>query len=462
MIDKMLEECGVFGIYSPYETIDSVGRLTYYGIYSLQHRGQESAGIAVQEHGKLKYHKNIGLVSEVFDDEILSSLDGKAAVGHTRYSTSGSSNVMNAQPLVTQSKLGEIAIVHNGNLINAPIIRDLMEDAGTMFHTTSDSEVILNLISRSSKHGLKKSLLDAMNAIQGAYSLVMLTENSLVAIRDSKGIRPLVMGGLNDMTVVASESCALDAIGAEYIREIEPGEILIVNDNGIESLKQNELTENRPCSFEFIYFSRPDSILNETSVYQSRIDAGRILAKESHIDADIVSGVPDSGVVAAHGYSEISGLPFAMTLIKNKYVGRSFIAPTQELREQTVSVKLNPLKANVNGKRIVLVDDSIVRGTTMNKIVRMLRKAGAKEVHIRIASPPVQYPCYFGMDYPSRDELVGTEGVDRVCRLIEADSLAYLSLEGLRDSLGSGDFCTGCLTGVYPVAPPIDNTKNNL
>lgn len=464
--DRLHEECGLFGVFVPDADDDltrAIGRLIYYGLYAQQHRGQESAGLVVSRDGVLEQHRGMGLVSEVFTDQLLDGMNGRAAIGHVRYSTAGSSNIANAQPLVAQSRLGTIAIGHNGNLVNAPVIRDLLEDAGVMFQTMSDSEVILNLVARSARHGLRRALQDAMRAIQGAYALVLLTEDHLIAVRDPKGIRPLVLGQLGDATIVASESCALDAVGAELIRDVEPGEIVIVGADGVESLHLNERTENRVCSFEFVYFSRPDSEVDGVNVYASRLEAGRILAREAPVSADVVSGVPDSGVVAAHGYAEEIGVPFAMTLIKNKYVGRSFIAPTQALRERAVSVKLNVLRANVTGKRVVLIDDSIVRGTTMRRLVAMLRRAGAREVHIRIASPPVQHACYFGMDYPSRRELAGSQPIDAVREMIGADSLAHLSLPGLHASLGgSGHFCTGCLTGVYPVAAPVGQDKDEI
>lgn len=464
--DRFHDECGVFGIWAPpeeRELVESIGRIVYYGIYSLQHRGQESAGIVHHDGTELVAYRGMGLVAEVFSDATLDAMTGHMAIGHTRYSTAGSSNLQNAQPLLAKSKLGSIAIGHNGNLVNAPVIRELLEDAGVTFQTTSDSEVILNLIARGAKRGMRRALTDAMRAIQGAYSVVAMTDDAVIAIRDPKGIRPLVMGSLGGATVFASESCALDAVGAEYERDVAPGEVIIVTANGRESIQPHERTENRVCSFEFIYFSRPDSIHDGIGVYASRLEAGRILARESPVEADLVSGVPDSGVVAAHGYAEASGLPFLMTLIKNKYVGRSFIAPTQVLRERAVSVKLNPLRANVHDRRIILIDDSIVRGTTMRRIIQMLRRAGAREVHIRIASPPVAWPCYFGMDYPSRAELAGARPVEEVREMIGADSLVYLSLDGLHESLGgSGHFCTGCLTGVYPVAAPMGQEKTEI
>jgi amidophosphoribosyltransferase len=464
--DKLHDECGVFGIYTPdpdSEEGKNLARIVYYGIYSLQHRGQESAGIAIQQDGTLNLHRGMGLVADVFPDKVLDTLTGTAAIGHVRYSTAGSSNIANAQPLMGQSKLGPIAIAHNGNLVNASVIRDLLEDAGVIFQTTSDSEVILNLIARGAKYGMDRALWDTVRAIQGSFSLTLLTKDSLIAIRDPNGIRPLVIGRRNESYVVASESCALDSIGADFIRDVEPGEIVVINDDGLRSMKQSERTHLMTCSFEYIYFSRPDSVIDGVDVYESRLRAGRRLYEESHVEADIVSGVPDSGVVAATGYSEISGIPYAMTLIKNKYVGRSFIAPSQDLRERAVSVKLNVLKSTVRGKRIILIDDSIVRGTTSRRLVQMLKDAGAKEVHFRVASPPVSFPCYFGLDTPSRKELAGSRGLREIQEMIGADSLAYLSTTGLLESLSTTQsFCTGCFTGVYPVAAPLEQEKEHL
>jgi amidophosphoribosyltransferase len=464
--DKLHDECGVFGVFTPgadTEEARNLSRIVYYGIYSLQHRGQESAGIAVQREEKLSVHRGMGLVAEVFSDSVLDGLTGTAAIGHVRYSTAGSSNIANAQPLLGQSKLGQMAIAHNGNLVNAPVIRDLLEDAGVIFQTSSDSEVILNLIARGAKYGLERALWDAVRAIQGSFSFTLLTKDALIAVRDPNGIRPLVIGRRNESYVVASETCALDAVGAEFIRDVEAGEIVVINNDGLRSMKQSERTHLMTCSFEYIYFAHPDSIIDGVDVYESRLRAGRRLYEESHVDADIVSGVPDSGVVAATGYSEISGIPYAMTLIKNKYVGRSFIAPSQELRERAVSVKLNVLKSTVRGKRIILIDDSIVRGTTSRRLVQLLRNAGAKEVHFRVASPPVAFPCYFGLDTPSRKELAGSRGVREIQEMIGADSLAYLSTTGLVESLSTRQkFCTGCFTGVYPVAAPVEQEKEHL
>lgn len=464
--DKLHDECGVFGIFTPgpdTEEARNLARIAYYGLYSLQHRGQESAGIAVQQENELTLHRGMGLVADVFTDAVLDTLKGTAGIGHVRYSTAGSSNIANAQPLMGQSKLGQMAIAHNGNLVNAGVIRDLLEDAGVMFQTSSDSEVILNLIARGAKYGLDRALWDAVRAIQGSFSIALLTEDSLIGIRDPNGIRPLVIGRRNESYVLASETCALDTIGADFVRDVEPGEIVVINDEGLRSMKQSERTHLMTCSFEYIYFSRPDSVIDGVDVYESRLRAGRRLYEESHVDADIVSGVPDSGVVAATGYSEVSGIPYAMTLIKNKYVGRSFIAPSQDLRERAVSVKLNVLKSTVKGKRIILIDDSIVRGTTSRRLVELLRSAGAKEVHFRVASPPVAFPCYFGLDTPSRKELAGSRGLREIQEMIGADSLAYLSTQGLLESLStSQSFCTGCFTGVYPVAAPLEQEKEYL
>lgn len=461
--DKLAEECGVFAIYTPgggSDPVPELSRLVYYGLYAQQHRGQESAGMALLRGEEFELHRGLGLVAEVFTDTVLRSLQGSAAVGHVRYSTSGSNTLANAQPLVGQSKVGPLAIAHNGNLVNAPIIRDLLEDAGVMFQTSSDSEVILNLIARGAKYGLERALWDAVRAIQGAFSIALLTANALIAIRDPYGIRPLVLGKREESYVVASETCALDAVGAELIRDVEPGEIVVIDEEGMRSLKQSEKTHSNTCSFEFIYFSRPDSVIDGVDVYAARIRSGERLYRESPVEADLVSGVPDSGVVAAMGYAEASGLPYAQTLIKNKYVGRSFIAPSQELRERAVQVKLNVLKSNVAGKRIILIDDSIVRGTTSRRLVSMLRRAGAKEVHVRVASPPVRFPCYFGLDTPTRDELAGSRSVEEITKMIGADTLAYLSTEGLLASLGTPrSFCTGCFTGVYPVAAPLEQEK---
>ncbi|MFP4407902.1 MAG: amidophosphoribosyltransferase [Spirochaetaceae bacterium] len=464
--DKLREECGVFAVFTPgqgTEHHENLSRLVYYGLYAQQHRGQESAGMALLKGREFELHRGLGLVAEVFTDAVLAQLQGSAAVGHVRYSTSGSNTLVNAQPLVGQSKIGPLAIAHNGNLVNAPVIRELLEDAGVMFQSTSDSEVILNLIARGAKYGLERALWDMVRAIQGAFSIALLTQESLIAIRDPYGIRPLVIGRREDSYVVASETCALDAVGAELLRDVEPGEIVVIDDEGMRSLQQSEKTHSNTCSFEFIYFSRPDSRIDGVDVYASRTRAGKRLYEESPVEADLVSGVPDSGVVAAMGYAEASGIPYGQTLIKNKYVGRSFIAPSQELRERAVQVKLNVLRSTVDGKRIILIDDSIVRGTTSRRLVSMLRRAGAREVHFRVASPPVRFPCYFGLDTPTRNELAGSRSLEEIRQMIGADTLAYLSTEGLLASIGRPrSFCTGCFTGVYPVAAPMEQEKLSM
>lgn len=461
-LDKFKEECGVFGILS--KDLLDVASITYYGLYALQHRGQESAGIAVSDGEKLICHKDMGLVADVFNEEIINGLKGTLAIGHVRYSTTGSSNVINAQPLVTQFKLGSMAIAHNGNLVNAEVIRELLEDAGCIFQTSIDSEVILSLIARGAKKGLQRAVVDAIQAIKGSYAIVMLTEDKLIGVRDPNGIRPLCIGKLNESYILCSESCALDTLGAEFIRDVRPGEIVIIDESGLESIDFAEKTKCETCSFEYIYFARPDSVIDGINVYEARVNAGERLFAESPIEADIVVGVPDSGIAAAVGFAKASGIPYGIGFIKNKYVGRTFISPSQELREKAVSVKLNVLKVNVQGKRVVIIDDSIVRGTTCRKLVEMLRKAGAKEVHFRVSSPVVKYPCYFGIDTPYRKDLIGANfDVEAIRDEIGADTLSYLSIEGLLSSLDAEKgFCLGCFKGVYPVSAPIETDKGHL
>ncbi|MDD3223784.1 MAG: amidophosphoribosyltransferase [Clostridium sp.] len=460
--DKLKEECGVFGIFSK-NNID-VSHITYYGLYALQHRGQESAGIAVSNNGKLDVYKDMGLVSDVFDNEKLNSLTGNAAIGHVRYSTTGGSNAINAQPLLSNFKLGSIAIAHNGNLVNADVIRELLQDCGTMFQTSIDTEVILNLIAKSAKKGIERAVVDSMQAVKGSYAIVILTEHKLIGVRDPNGIRPLCIGKIDDSYIMCSESCALDAVGAEFVRDVNPGEIVIIDNDGIRSINFAEKTKCETCSFEYIYFARPDSVIDGISVYNARENAGEMLYKESPVEADIVIGVPDSGMPAAVGYAKASGIPYGIGLIKNKYVGRTFIAPTQELREKAVSVKLNPLKVNIEGKRVVIVDDSIVRGTTSKKLVDLLRNAGAKEIHFRVSSPIVKYPCYFGIDISYRKELIGSHmSIEEIRDFIGADSLGYLSVESLLKTLGRNKkFCLGCFKGVYPVSAPMETDKDRF
>lgn len=460
--DKFKEECGVFGVYSKSKL--DVTTLTYYGLYALQHRGQESAGIAVADGEKLICHKDMGLVSDVFKESVLTSMEGKAAIGHVRYSTTGSSKAENAQPIVSQFKLGSIAIAHNGNLVNANVIKELLEDGGAIFHTSIDSEVILNLIARKAKNGIEAAVVDAIQAVKGSYAIVILTENKLIGVRDPNGIRPMCIGKIGEDYIMCSESCALDSVGAEFIRDVEPGEIVIIDDSGIKSIQFAEKTKCMTCSFEYIYFARPDSTIDGISVYNARVEAGGELYRESPVEADIVIGVPDSGIPAAVGYAKASGIPYGIGLIKNKYVGRTFISPSQKMRERAVTVKLNVLKVNVEGKRVVLIDDSIVRGTTSKRLVEILRKAGAKEVHFRVCSPIVKYPCYFGIDTPYRKDLIGAQKtVEEIRELIGADSIGYLSIDGLLNSLkGKDGFCLGCFSGEYPMSAPIENSKDYL
>ena len=463
--DKLQEECGIFGVWLPAEGEDgiSVAQHIYYGLIALQHRGQESAGIVTNgEPNHFSLQKGMGLVTDVFSDGKLNEFSGTIGIGHTRYSTAGGKNAVNAQPLTGHTKKGPLAVAHNGNLVNVDIMKELMEEAGSVFRTDSDSEVILNMVARSAvKKGLVEAVRDATQAIQGAYSFVVMSSDSLVGARDQNGIRPMCLGKLGDGYIMASESCALDAVNAEFLRDIAPGEIVKIDGNGVSSYRDSERTRTQTCSFEYIYFARPDSVVDGISVYDMRKKSGKVLARQAPVDADFVAAVPDSGIPAAIGYSEQTGIPFGIALIKNRYVGRSFIKPSQEDRLRTVQVKLNPLVGSVEGKRIILVDDSIVRGTTMRQIIERLRNAGALEVHVRIASPPVAFPCYFGIDTPYREELISNvHDEDRVREYIGADSLSFLSQEGLRESLnGQDDYCTGCFSGIYPMGAPRGKAK---
>ncbi|GKX66702.1 amidophosphoribosyltransferase [Inconstantimicrobium mannanitabidum] len=461
-LDKLKEECGVFGVYSNKPT--DVARLNYYGLYALQHRGQESAGIAVADGETINLHKNLGLVTEAFSESDLDKLKGHISIGHVRYSTTGATNVENAQPLLTSCKLGPIAIAHNGNLVNADVIRELLEDSGCVFHTSIDTEVLISLIARSAKKGIETAVFEAAQAVRGSFALVIATKDKLIGVRDPYGIRPLCLGKIEDGYVLTSESCAFDAIGAEYVRDIQPGEIVTIGPDGINSFKYSENTGGTTCAFEYIYFARPDSIIDGINVHQSRVRAGKQLFAESAVEADVVIGVPDSGIPAAIGYAMASGIPFDTGFVKNRYVGRTFITPNQEMRERAVSVKLNPLKCNVEGKRVIMIDDSIVRGTTSRHLVEALRKAGATEVHFRVASPAVKYPCYFGIDTPYRKDLIGANNtVEQIADIIGCDSLAYLSIDGLKKALGEGkQYCLGCLSGKYPVSTPIETSKDHL
>jgi amidophosphoribosyltransferase len=460
--DKLKEECGVAGIYYNDISKDAAKSL-YYCLYALQHRGQESAGIAVTDGNNTVSHKEMGLVPEVFNEEILKRLKGSKGIGHVRYSTTGDSCVTNAQPLTVRYRGGSIALAHNGNLVNTEELKSRLEEDGTVFQTTIDSEVIANLIARFSGDGIIHAIERTMDMIKGSYTLVLMTEDSLIGIRDPYGLRPLCIGKLQDGYVLASESCALDVIEAEFIRDVEPGEIIIIDHTGLSSKKVPIRNRRASCIFEYIYFARPDSVIDGISVYAARKNAGKILATEHPADADLVIAVPDTSIPAAIGYAEASGIPFGEGLIKNRYVGRTFIQPKQELRETAVRLKLNSLKSNVFGKRIVMIDDSIVRGTTGKQIVNSLRMAGAKEVHLRISSPPVTYGCHFGIDTPNREQLIGAmKTVEQIRRAIGADSLGYLSLEGLVKSVGKpfDKLCLACFSGDYPMeVPAID--KNN-
>lgn len=449
--DKLHEECGVIGIYEKDNM--NTGKLTYVGLIALQHRGQESAGIAVNNDGIITCYKEMGLVSEVFDNQILNLLKGDMSIGHVRYSTTGESFVTNAQPLVVKYKNGTIALAHNGNLVNAQALRREMEDQGMIFTTSIDSEIIASLIAKNYTTDIEEAISKTMDKIKGAYSLTIMTNEKLIGVRDKHGMRPLVLGKLGEGFVLASETCALDTIGAQFIRDINPGEIVIIDENGVKSI-QTKAEEKSICIFEYIYFARPDSVIDGIGVYGARHRAGRMLAKEQPVEADAVICVPDSGTPAAIGYALESGIPYTVGLIKNRYIGRTFIQPTQKIREEGVSLKLNPLREEIEGKRIIMVDDSIVRGTTSKKIVQALRDAGAKEVHVRVSSPVIMHSCYFGIDTPSRDELVGASTIiEKIKDKIGADSVGYLSHEGLMESIGScgKGYCTACFSGNYPI-----------
>ncbi len=461
-LDKLNEECGVFGVYN-FERHE-VAHLTYYGLYALQHRGQESAGIAVNDNGTILYHKDMGLVPEIFNRVVLDHLKGQIAIGHVRYSTTGASLRENAQPIVIKYRNGQMALAHNGNLVNAAEIREKMEETGTVFQTTIDSEVIVNLISRYriSTNNIEGAIMKMMNDIRGSYAIVLLTPRKLIGIRDPHGIRPLCIGLLENSYILASETCALDAVGAEYVRDVKPGEIVVINENGLTSIQTEVAQESKVCIFEYVYFARPDSFIDGASVQQARMEAGRRLAQEHPVQADLVIGVPDSGLTAAVGYSMESGIPYGQGLIKNRYVGRTFIQPDQTQRETGVRIKLNAIKSSVEGKRIVMIDDSIVRGTTTKRIVQILKNAGAREVHMRVSSPPIKFSCYFGIDTPSRQQLVASNlMLEEIREMIGADSLGYLSLEGLvKTPIGSKcGFCTACFTGEYPMDVPGEGSK---
>lgn len=466
VMSKLHEECGVFGIYD----FDggNVASSVYYGLLALQHRGQESCGIAVGDTDgprKVVTHKGMGLVNEVFTPEILESMQGDIGIGHTRYSTAGSSTRENAQPLVLNYIKGTLAVAHNGNLINAPELRRELEYSGAIFQTTIDSEVIAYHIARARVHSAsaEEAVSKAMNKIQGAYSLVVMSPRKLIGARDPYGFRPLCIGKRDNTYILASETCALHTIGAEFIRDVEPGEIVSISPkHGIVSDKSHCIPKQKEarCIFEYIYFARPDSHMDGISVYNSRIMAGKYLAMDSPVEADLVVGVPESGNAAALGYSLQSGIPYGTAFVKNSYIGRTFIKPKQSNRESSVSVKLSVLKEAVYKKRVIMIDDSIVRGTTSDRIVRMLREAGATEVHMRVSSPPFLYPCYFGTDVPARDQLIAyNRSIEEIRQIIGADTLAYLNLDRLGDMVDGLPHCQGCFTGKYPLDPPTEDIR---
>jgi amidophosphoribosyltransferase len=456
------EACGVFGVYAPGE---QVARLTFYGLHALQHRGQESAGIATSDGSVLHVRTGMGLVAQVFEEEDLGHLPGYIAIGHTRYSTTGSSRIRNAQPLHVRGPGGELALGHNGNLVNADLIRAEMEAEGHSFSTSTDSEVIARLLVTSPEGTLEERLRDVMHRIAGAYSLVILTATSLIAVRDPMGNRPLCLGRIGDGWVVASETCALDHLGASYLREVEPGEIVVIDRDGLRSYPAETPRREAFCIFEYTYFARPDSIIRDRRVYPIRTELGRELAREHPAGGDIVIGVPDSATAAAIGYARESGIPYAEGLMKNRYVGRTFIQPDQRIRERGVHLKFNPIREVLEGQRVVVVDDSIVRGTTTPHVIKLLREAGAREVHMRICVPPIQHPCYFGVDMATTRELIASHmTVEEIRDLIGADSLGYLSVEGLVRSTGMPEngFCLACFTGDYPMPVQLSLDKYGL
>ncbi|HEY9769110.1 MAG TPA: amidophosphoribosyltransferase [Coleofasciculaceae cyanobacterium] len=470
--DKPEEACGVFGVYAPEKALE-VAKLTYFGLYALQHRGQESAGIATLKQGQVYCHKDMGLVSQVFNEKILEELPGEIAVGHTRYSTTGSSLKENAQPVILNTRLGKLALAHNGNLVNAVELRQHLSQRKASFITSTDSEMIALTIADEVNQGKDwiQGAISAFKLCSGAYSLTIATPDGLMGVRDRNGIRPLVIGilseedGKGERYVLSSETCGLDIIGAEYVRDVNPGELVWITNSGMVSINWAEQAEKKLCIFEMIYFARPDSVMHDETLYSYRVRLGRQLARESFVDADLVIGVPDSGIPAAIGFSRESGLSYGEGLIKNRYVGRTFIQPTQSMREAGIRMKLNTLKDALQGKRIIIVDDSIVRGTTSKKIVKTLRDAGATEVHMRISSPPVTHPCFYGIDTDNQEQLIAaTKSVKEIEERIGVDTLAYLSWSGMLEATqeNTNHFCSACFTGDYPVTIPEDVRRSKL
>ncbi len=447
--DKPHHECGIFGIYAPDE---DVARLSFFGLYALQHRGQESAGIAVADGRGINLHKDMGLVAQVFTEDKLRPLHGHVAIGHTRYSTTGSSKLLNAQPFVVESALGPLAIGHNGNLTNGTTLRNELFQRGFGLSSSSDSEVIVQMLAGGPGQSWDERINALMQRAEGAYCLTILTRDTLYAVRDPWGVHPLCLGRIGNGWVVASESCALATIGAEFVRELQPGEVIAIDGDGPRTIGLHTAPQRALCLFEYIYFARPDSHIDGNTLHSARVEAGRVLAQESPVEADIVIPVPDSGVPAAIGYAQASGIPYSEGLIKNRYIGRTFIQPDDRLRKVRIQLKFNPLSDNLRGKRIIIIDDSIVRGNTSGPMVKMLRAAGAKEVHMRVSSPPIRHPCYLGVDMATYPELIAHRmDVAQICEHLGLDSLAYLSLDGLQQATRAQGFCNGCFTGNYPV-----------
>ncbi len=461
--DKPEEACGVFGIYS-YEG-DHLGKTVYYGLFALQHRGQESCGIVITDGKIVNSHKGMGLVNVVFNEEILKKLNGNIAVGHTRYSTTGGSILANAQPFILETKFGPISLAHNGNLINTAELKHELSDKGFQFQGTSDTEVIAGLLANAEEDNFDDALLSVLKKIQGAFALVIMTRDKLYAVKDPHGIRPLCVGKLENAYVFASETCALDIVGASFLREISNGEIVMIDKDGMQSKTYSRNKRSSLCIFEFIYFARPDSIINGRSVYEARVNMGKYLAKEHPAQySELISGVPDSGIPAAVGFANESRIPFGDALIKNRYVGRTFIQPSQDMRDMGVKVKLNPLKETIRNKKIVVIDDSIVRGTTSRQIVKILKESGTREVHFRVSSPPITHSCFYGIDTSSRAELIAANlSIDGIRKYLDVDSLGYLSLDSLVKSvnLPRNTLCLACLSGEYPVEIPekLENLK---
>ena len=460
------EECGVFGVMSTKR--ENVAGIAYYGLYALQHRGQESCGIVVNDDGVFSSYKDLGLVSEVFSKDTLAHLSaGNMAVGHVRYGTTGGTTRNNCQPIEVNHQKGKMALAHNGNLSNALELRDKLELSGAIFHTTSDTETIAYVVTRERlvTPSIEEAVSKAMYSLEGAYSLILMSSTKMIAARDPYGFRPLCYGQMSDGAyVIASESCALTAVGAEFVRDVLPGEILVFSENGVESRKEHcDKQKRKTCIFEYIYFARPDSVIDGVSVSKSRVRAGEILAENYPADADIVIGVPDSGLEAALGFSRASGIPYGIGLIKNKYIGRTFISPGQNERMDQVRIKLSPVKNVIEGKRVVLIDDSIVRGTTSKRIVKLLREAGAKEIHMRISAPPFLHPCYYGTDIDSEENLIACHhSMEEIAEIIGVDSLGYLPLENLNQLVESEDYCAACFNGVYPTTIPTDLRKDRF